>query len=1548
MKQLYSYAWVRASVCLLVTGLAAACGRDASEGKIGVQVDDFRAVQPLALRDSTAMTLAPAESSHKAALYLAPSDTPASELGRINRKWTRYETDEDGLAECPRVEGEYYGVVDRDGDGTSDAVVPNLQPGDNQRACITHDNQRKDGAWLQTTNDRVQYRTGDEIVIHVTGWVPASETITVQIWNARSGGFLYWESEPRTIEGEIDFEIRHIIPNTWPLTNDPKNGAYFSYPSSGGKVFNGDNFVLLDGRDPGDEDDEGDDGDDDDDQIAGTLIVAEGAAAVSSLTVPLSLASGEAQFMRLSNTAENLEVTPWVSYTESVDAWSLAPGADGERTVFAQFASALGITSAVVTDTVILDTTPIEIIDLAVNRTLVRAGQTLVFTYTLSEPAAQQTLSFAGQLHNPVCTNLSCTLRYTVTGSEGDGTESLVITVRDQVGWQASDAIAVMLDFTPPDTGFATAMPAGLTTSTTLQVNLTSTEADSTYQCSIDGAPYAACTSSFTLTGLSQGAHTLLARAIDPVGNVDPTPASASFTVNSIAPDTLLTSTPAVQSNDADASLAFSSPDSDVAGYECSLDGAAYTSCVSPASYLALADGAHSFAVRAVDIAGNVDASPALWSWSIDTVAPDTTVEALAACTQDNNPLIAFSSEDTQASFECSLDGAAYSTCASPLAPGLLADGEHTLAVRAVDSYGNTDSAPAERSWTVDTLAPAAPQSGLLHLLVRAKGISDQLTGDAGAVEATSTVQVYGDANLLFLATAITADASGGFTAIDIGDDLGDADELVYVTASDCAGNASLPTAVLNPRVPPKVSGNSIVVVLATDGNTNGIGNPGDTLRVTWDNSPGGDDNQDITSVVLDIPLLGVTAATMAHIGGQLYRYELVLPVGNTDEVVKATVTAARLGGLSSAPKTSSSGVSVDNEPPAAPGVPVFPSINGTLEINWAASAASDVVSYAARYGLVNVTDRALPLTTATTISVAISECTSFAARVKAIDDAGNYSDDSSMGTSPTAGLAKPIITAWGGIQSINYTLSNIAGAQSVDLHFAKVTESAGSPPWNGYLKSGVTSPVPAIYPGNGRLEILSGGVEYRVAVVAQNGVCTSDPSDVVTVRTLGVADTEVGGITDCWYGLDCNGGSMPWGRFNAGLGFAVATVGDIIGNDGREDVLTGAPGIGAATLVSGSDLTVTEMYNNYYVSRDVIAGGGPTLAALGDVSGDGVPDYVVGSPLESAAGKSVSGRIRVYDGSQPVTDGNQWITAMWEMAGDVTGRQLGYAVSNIGDITGDGKNDLIVGGHGCRYVDCSSPTDSVGKVWVLSGADGSVLHVHSGENKLDFYGVSVHGGVDLTNDGKPDYVVGAPGAPFDESRTGAVYVYSGSDHSLIRKITSSDMSRRFGAAVKMMPRSYIIFPFLYTDRILIGAPSKDDDISGQAFMYLSTNLFGINTVTELNADVAKPKQYFGLALAGSEDIDGDGKVDIVVGDPNVPLSAAYGAGHIMIFNESGLLRYEIKPSELVGALGYAIDYIADINSDGVSELVVGAPGSELNDAYDSGAIYFVTGKPAP
>ncbi|MBP9935338.1 MAG: hypothetical protein KBF52_06170, partial [Pyrinomonadaceae bacterium] len=91
---------------------------------------------------------------------------------------------------------------------------------------------------------------------------------------------------------------------------------------------------------------------------------------------------------------------------------------------------------------------------------------------------------------------------------------------------------------------------------------------------------------------------------------------------DTIAPDTTITSNPTDPSPSADATFDFTGTDSaiaSVASFECQIDGGGYTACTSPKTYTGLSDGSHTFNVRAIDTAGNVDASPASYTWTIST-----------------------------------------------------------------------------------------------------------------------------------------------------------------------------------------------------------------------------------------------------------------------------------------------------------------------------------------------------------------------------------------------------------------------------------------------------------------------------------------------------------------------------------------------------------------------------------------------------------------------------------------------------------------------------------------------------------------------------------------------------------------------------------------------------------------------------------------------------------------------------------------------------------------------------------------------------------------
>ena len=300
----------------------------------------------------------------------------------------------------------------------------------------------------------------------------------------------------------------------------------------------------------------------------------------------------------------------------------------------------------------------------------------------------------------------SCTSPNT-TASLADGSHTFEVRATDVAGNvdATPDSRTITVDTVAPQTTINSG-PSGPTNDATPTFGFSADQAGSTFECRVDAGAWASCTSSHTTASLADGAHTFEARATDPAGNVDATPASRSFTVDTVAPQTTIDSGPSGPTNDATPTFAFSSSQAG-STFECRVDAGAWGSCSTPETTASLADGAHTFEVRATDPAGNVDATPASRSFTVDTAAPQTTIDSgPSGPTNDATPTFTFSSDQAGSTFECRVDAGAWASCSSAHTTASLADGAHTFEVRATDPAGNVDATPASRSFTVDTAAP--------------------------------------------------------------------------------------------------------------------------------------------------------------------------------------------------------------------------------------------------------------------------------------------------------------------------------------------------------------------------------------------------------------------------------------------------------------------------------------------------------------------------------------------------------------------------------------------------------------------------------------------------------------------------------------------------------------------------------------------------------------------------------------------------------------------------------------------------------------------------
>src|SRR5438093_985766 len=258
----------------------------------------------------------------------------------------------------------------------------------------------------------------------------------------------------------------------------------------------------------------------------------------------------------------------------------------------------------------------------------------------------------------------------------------------------------------------------------------------SNFECSYDNSNFTTCISPVQSNKLTDGAHNVKVRAKDNIGNLDLSPQSISWTVDTVAPLTSINS--AFDGNKSAIStvgntssnnvlFTFSGNDTGVGldHFECSVDNLKFVTCTSPLQIDSLRDGVHTLVARAHDGVGNKDPSPASFSWTVDTVAPLTSINSAfdgnksaistGGNTSSNNAIFSFSANDTGGKedkgvginhFECILDNSNTITCTSPLEINSLKEGNHNLQIFSKDNVGNMRTSPALMSWNVDTIPP--------------------------------------------------------------------------------------------------------------------------------------------------------------------------------------------------------------------------------------------------------------------------------------------------------------------------------------------------------------------------------------------------------------------------------------------------------------------------------------------------------------------------------------------------------------------------------------------------------------------------------------------------------------------------------------------------------------------------------------------------------------------------------------------------------------------------------------------------------------------------
>jgi len=424
------------------------------------------------------------------------------------------------------------------------------------------------------------------------------------------------------------------------------------------------------------------------------------------------------------------------------------------------------------------------------------------------------------------------------------------------------------------------------------------------------------------------------------------------------------------------------------------------------------------------------------------------------------------------------------------------------------------------------------------------------------------------------------------------------------------------------------------------------------------------------------------------------------------------------------------------------------------------------------------------------------------------------------------------------------------------------------------------------------------------------------------------------------WYGHASGiSGNADWytlgGYANARYGASVATAGDLNG-DGYSEVIVAAPAkagtLGVVRLYAGGPEATQENSAWHKASNlDGTPQFGYSVSTAGDVNGDGYSDVIVGAPYYDD-GQTDEGGVFIYKGTET---GLQPSGYYWKKTADLAGARFGWSAAGAGDVDGDGYDDVIVG---APYWEQGTGGADEGGAWVYRGSAAGMVSAPYWGKESDqagaLFGFSVAGAGDTNGDGFAEVIIGAPMMEnsADHTDEGLMFVYRGSASGISTTPYFSKDADKPGTHY-----GYSVASAGDTNRdgyadIIVGAPDYTSTYAaeGGAWVYLGQADRMISAPDWYDTG-GQANAHFGFSVAGAGDVNGDGYSDVIAGAPDYDDGQA-GEGGVWAYHGSsaGLsdtAAWHREAGQEDAFYGFSVSTAGDVNGDGYADVVVGARG---------------------